>query len=95
MGQVCSMERHSVRFPCEIDVVRCRDRPSDKHLSMHLSIGKVRLGHLFFDERYDDGKFWVSVVNDRSLERFVSQDEAIDAMFSRIGLERPAGCCDG
>ena len=96
MGQGYSMDRQSVRLPCEIDVVQCRDRPGDTHLSIHLGIGKVRLGHVFFDERYDDGKLWVLVVNNQCIpERFVSQDEAVDAMFSRIGLERPAGCCNG
>ena len=50
---------------------------------------------MYFDDRYDDGKFWIAVnVSKRSPERFVSQEEAVDEMFSRIGLERPIGYCD-
>ena len=95
MGQVLSMDRQSVRFPCEIELAKCRERPNDTHLSFHLKIGKVSLGHVYFDDRYDDGKFWIAVnVSKRSPERFVSQEEAVDEMFSRIGLERPIGYCD-
>ena len=88
MGQVKSMDRQSVRIPCEVEVVKCRDRPNNPKLSIHVNIGSVSLGSVFFDERYDDGKFWVL---DDPRHRFTSRKEAVDNLFERIGMKHPSG----
>ncbi len=84
--------RQTVRVPCAIEAVKCLDHPDcDTVPAIHLRIGEANLGHVFFDDRYDDGKHWI--LNDHR-KRFEKQKEAVDSAFQRLGLQCPAGFLD-
>ena len=89
------LQDKTIRIPCEVEITQCLDRPNQTTApSIHCRIGNVCLGHVFFDDRYDDGRFWIADNGKHRPPRFVSQKEAVDFVCHRLELECPAGFLD-
>lgn len=87
----------SVAVPATVTVREIQGTASlGRNRELLFSIGPMVLATVIFDNRYDDGAFYV-VLDDRSRserKRFHTKGEAAVHVFSRLGLECPSGFCD-
>jgi len=81
-------DKQVLKLTCAAELVKGRYRPSDLEPAIRLNIANQSLGHVYFDTRYDDQKFWIfEDFFSRKLMRFSDRKEAVDAMLSAFGVD--------